>query len=203
MTEKHKIGIYGGTFSPPHIAHVKACEAFYNKVLPEKLMVIPDFLPPHKELDGGADTVDRFEMAKLAFAHIPSVIVSDIEIQRGGRSYTAVTLGELAGEDKELYLLCGTDMFLTLDTWYRPDIIFSLATICYVRRESYRELDVKISLASKKYLGKYNAKLIPIELDAIELSSSEIRNKIKNGVDVSDLIPEKVSEYINRRGIYK
>ena len=201
MTEK--IAIYGGTFNPPHIAHVRACKAFYEKIKPDRLIVIPDFLPPHKEVAGQIASEDRLEMTKLAFRQIPAAEVSDMEIKRGGRSYTAITLSEMKTNENELYFLCGTDMFLSLDSWYRPDLIFSLATICYVRRENDRENSKKLLEAEKSYIEKYNAKIIAVEADVTELSSSEIRDKINRGVDVCGLIPKSVNHYIQVRGLYR
>ena len=202
MADKKKIGIYGGTFNPPHIAHVRACKAFYDAIKPDEMLVIPDFLPPHKEVAGNITSEDRLVMTELAFSDMPQLTVSDMEIKRGGRSYTAITLTELKKEDNELYFLCGTDMFLTLDSWYRPDMIFSLATICYVRRESEKENDERLRELTEYYKNKYNAKIIPITAEVIELSSSEVREKIKSE-DVSDLIPEKVKQYISEKGIYR
>ncbi len=203
MREKQKVCIYGGTFNPPHIAHVRACEAFYNEIKPDLLLVIPDFLPPHKEVPGGASTEERLEMTRLAFEAVPAACVSDMEIKRGGRSYTAITLSELYSPEKELYFLCGTDMFLTLDSWYKPETIFSLATICYVRRENDRENEKKIADLTDYYIKRYNAKIISVAVDVTELSSSELREKIKFGEDVTKLLPEKVNNYIQKRGIYK
>lgn len=203
MTEKQKIGIYGGTFNPPHVAHVRACEAFYNAVKPDLLLVIPDFLPPHKEVEGTATADERLEMTRLAFESIPCANVSDMEIARGGRSYTAITLSELSMPDRELYFLCGTDMFLSLDSWYKPEVIFSLATICYVRRENDKENDKKISERTDYYKKRYNAKIIPVSADVTELSSSELRQKIKSGADITELLPEKVNNYIQKRGLYQ
>lgn len=203
MTEKQKIGIYGGTFNPPHVAHVRACETFYNEVKPDLLLVIPDFLPPHKEVEGEATAEERLEMTRLAFESIPCAIVSDMEIVRGGRSYTAITLSELSKPDRELYFLCGTDMFLSLDSWYKPEVIFSLATICYVRRENDKENDKKISERTDYYKKRYNAKIIFVSANVTELSSSELRQKIKSGEDVNGLLPEKVNNYIQKRGLYQ
>lgn len=203
MIHKRKIGIYGGTFNPPHIAHVRACEAFYNVVNPCELLVIPDFLPPHKEVAECVPSADRLEMTRLAFESFPGAVVSDMEIKRGGRSYTAITLTELHKEDNELYFLCGTDMFLTLELWYRPDIIFSLATICYVRRENDPKNDEKLIELTDYYKAKYNAKIIPVIAEVTELSSTELRGKIKSGEDVRALLPEKVNDYIQMRGLYK
>ena len=166
-------------------------------------MVIPDFLPPHKEVAGAVSTEDRLNMTRLAFEHFPNAAVSDMEIKRGGRSYTAVTLSELKREDNELYFLCGTDMFLTLDSWYRPDLIFSLATICYIRRERDSENDKKLVELTEHYKKKYNAKIISIDVDVTELSSSELREKIKNSEDVTKLLCENVKRYIDERGLYR
>lgn len=200
---KEKIAIYGGTFNPPHIAHIRACKAFYEKISPDKLLVIPDFLPPHKDVSDGVSSEDRLAMTRLAFEDMPYAAVSDMEIKRGGRSYTAITLSELKTDENELYFLCGTDMFLSLELWYRPDMIFSLATICYVRRESEIENDKRLADAERLYREKYNAKIIPIVVEALELSSSEIREKIKQKSDVLDLIPKNVNDYIQNRGIYR
>ena len=200
---KEKIAIYGGTFNPPHIAHIRACKAFYEKIRPDKLLVIPDFLPPHKDVSDGVSSEDRLAMTRLAFEDMPYAQVSDMEIKRGGRSYTAITLSELKTDENELYFLCGTDMFLSLELWYRPDMIFSLATICYVRRESEIENDKRLADAERLYREKYNAKIIPIVVEALELSSSEIREKIKQKSDVLDLIPKNVNDYIQNRGIYR
>lgn len=203
MTEKQKIGIYGGTFNPPHIAHVRACEAFYNAVKPDLLLVIPDFLPPHKEVECDATAEERLEMTRLAFKSVRGARVSDMEIVRGGRSYTAITLSELSSPDRELYFLCGTDMFLTLDSWYKPEVIFSLATICYVRRENDKENDKRISELTEYYKKRYSAKIISVSVDVTELSSSELRQKIKSGTNVNGLLPENVNNYIQKRGLYK
>ena len=200
---KEKIAIYGGTFNPPHIAHKRACKAFYEKIKPDRLIVIPDFLPPHKDVAEGVTSKDRLEMTRLAFDDMPCVEVSDMEIKRGGRSYTAVTLSELKTEENELYFLCGTDMFLSMESWYRPDMIFSLATICYVRRENEKANDKMLVDAERLYKEKYEANIIPIDVDVLELSSSEIREKIKQNLDVISLISENVNDYIQSRGIYR
>lgn len=201
MTEK--LAIYGGTFNPPHVAHVRACEAFYNAVKPDRLLVIPDFIPPHKEVLGNVTSEDRLIMTRLAFDAMPYAEVSDMEIKRGGRSYTAMTLSELKREDNELYFLCGTDMFLSLESWYHPEIIFSLATICYVRRENDSDNEEKLIALEKHYKERFNAKIMPIPLSVTELSSSEIREKIQNNLPVNDLIPDNVNNYIQKRGIYR
>ena len=198
---KKRVGIYGGTFSPPHLGHIGAVSAF-KKALPlDELLIIPDYLPPHKNIDGEATIENRLEMCRLAFSSIEGAKISDIEILRGGRSYTSVTLEELSSPDTELYFLMGTDMFLTLGEWYRPEVIFSLATICLARRES--ELDEKINLAREKYIRDFSARIITVDLPIKEISSSEVRAAIKAGRDTADFLLPEVSEYIEKWGLYR
>ena len=196
-----KVGIYGGTFSPPHLGHAGAVKAFSEKLSLDKILIIPDFLPPHKELDGQSSTDDRINMCRLAFLGIEGVEISELEIKRGGRSYTAVTLQELAAPDTELCFLMGTDMFLTLRSWYMPEVIFRLATICLVRREN--ELSEKISAAALGYIRDFEAKIVFIDAPVREISSSEIREAIKAGRDTSHLLSPEVSDYIQKKGLYQ
>lgn len=200
---KKKIGIYGGTFSPPHCGHVGAAESFYKAINLDELIIMPTFLPPHKHCDTEVLPSDRIEMCKIAFGHIDRTVVSDLEIKRGGKSYTAITLKELSSSDRELYFLCGTDMFITLDKWYTFEKIFELAVICYVRREDEFDLGELIKSKKEEYIQKYNARIIEISNDVREISSSEIRNGIKNKIDLSDYIPRKVYNYITEKGLYR
>ncbi len=196
-----KVGIYGGTFSPPHLGHIGALRAFVSEVLLDRVLLIPDFLPPHKKIDGEASTEERLEMCRLAFGSIPGCEISEVEIKRGGRSYTSVTLEELSAPDTELYFLMGTDMFFTLGTWYRPEVIFNLATICLVRRES--ELEAEISEAEARYIKDFSARIIHINSPIREISSSEVREAIKRGADTSLLLSHEVSEYIQNKRLYQ
>ena len=197
-----KLGIYGGTFSPPHNGHVGAAEAFMRQISPDELLIIPDFLPPHKQIDNDATAQDRLEMCRLAFSHIPNTTVSDIEIKRGGKSYTAITLTELSFGECELYFVCGTDMLLTLDSWYDFRRIFNLATICYVRRECDSEISELIDGRVREYTEKYGAKIIPISADVIEISSSELRARIVSRENVEQYICKPVLSYIEQKGLY-
>ena len=194
------IGIFGGTFNPPHIAHVAAAEAFSKRVDPDVLMIIPDFIPPHKTFAGTVTPAQRLEMCKIAFSIIPCAVVSDLEIARKGKSYTYLTLQELTNDDTELYFLCGTDMILTMDNWKNPEIIFSLANICYIRRESDANKTALIEHKCKEYFAKYGATVLPIDAGVIEISSSEIRNDFANA---SKYLSSGVIEYITEAGLYK
>ena len=130
-----RVGIYGGTFSPVHNGHVAAAKAFMEQMWLDILYVIPTGVTPHKDMKGDATASDRLEMCRLAFEGVEGVIVSDLEMRREGKSYTVDTLRELSGEDRRIFLLCGTDMMLTLDTWYQAEEIFRLCYPTYIRRE--------------------------------------------------------------------
>lgn len=159
-----RIGIYGGSFSPPHNGHIKAAEAFLEQMWLDFLFVIPAAIPPHKA-PPDVSAEDRLNMTRLAFSGMEGVYVSDMELLRRGPSYTVDTLRELYGEDKRLFLLLGTDMVLTLDEWKDPEEIFKLSYPVYARREKDKILDEKIlaklALYKEKY-GKMVTRFVPL-----------------------------------------
>ena len=197
-----RIGIYGGSFSPPHKGHLRAAEAFLEQMWLDFLFVIPAAIPPHKELDLSASTKDRFEMTRLAFSGMEGVYVSDMELRRDGPSYTVDTLRELSGEDKRLFLLLGTDMVLTLDEWRSPEEIFRLSYPVYARRESDKILDDKILAKLAHYKEKYGKTVTKLTLEPTVLSSSEIRRRVRNGESITGLVPPLVEEYIKEHHLY-
>ena len=197
-----RVGIYGGAFSPIHIGHVEAAKAFMRQMWLDVLFVIPTGLSPHKQMDNSASAEDRMEMCRLAFRDVEGVIVSDMEIARGGVSYTVDTLRELSRPNRRLFLLCGTDMALTLDQWREPEKIFQLCYPTYVRRESDKLLKNKIIEKNAQYYAKYGRKVRRIMTDAIEISSTEIREAVRAGRDISAYVPPKVAEYIKQHGLY-
>lgn len=197
-----RIGIYGGTFSPPHNGHIAAAKAFMEQMWLDFLYVIPTATPPHKEMDVSVDAAHRLEMCRLAFSNVEGVYVSDVEMRRGGRSYTVDTLRELSGEDRRLFLLCGTDMMLTLDQWREPEEIFKLSYPVYIRREKDVLLDKMIVQKIADYNEKYGKVVRRIVTEPIELSSNLVRKRLKNGEDVSGLIPASVEKYIRDNHLY-
>ena len=197
-----RIGIYGGTFSPPHKGHIAAAKAFMEQMWLDFLYVIPTATPPHKEMEIPVSAKDRLEMCRLAFEELDGVCVSDLEINRGGKSYTVDTLRELSGEDRRLFLLCGTDMMLTLDRWKDPDEIFKLCFPVYIRRENDRSLDAVIINKIAQYQRDYGKVVRRIVTDPIEISSSQIRQMIVDGEDLSGVVPKKVENYMKRNHLY-
>ena len=196
-----RIGIYGGSFSPPHNGHLKAAEAFLEQMWLDFLFVIPAAIPPHKAAPE-VSPEDRLNMTRLAFSGMEGVYVSDMELLRQGPSYTVDTLRELAGDDKRLFLLLGTDMVLTLDEWKDPEEIFQLSYPVYVRRETDKILDDKILAKLALYKETYGKMVTKLTMEPIELSSSQIRERIAAGLPISDLVPASVEDYIKTHHLY-
>ena len=198
-----KIGIYGGTFDPPHLGHMEAARAAIAALELDRLIFIPAKQPPHKALCAESATPEqRLEMTRLMADGLrkPGVVeVSDMELNRPGKSYTVDTLRALKQQypQDELWLLMGTDMFLSLQTWYQVEEIMKLAGIAaFARTESDSGEMMNIQ---GKYLNEtYGAKVCIVQLPAIrEISSTQVRaNKSGEGL----WLP--VWGYILREGLY-
>lgn len=200
-----KVGIFGGTFNPPHIGHVNMCKLFLERLSLDKVFVIPSSIPPHKQIKSKITTEQRIEMSRIAFSSVSSKIeVSDIETKRSGKSYTADTIKEIKalGYD-EIYLLCGSDMLLTLDTWYNPEYIFDNVTIVYLRREDEEETASLISIKLSEYEKIFNAKIIHIDTKPLWLSSTTVRQAVNNGDDISEMVLPEILNYIKENNLYK
>lgn len=202
--DTERIGIYGGTFSPIHMGHVSAAIAFLSEMKLDRLYIIPTAIPPHKAAVEGANGDDRLNMAKLAFDEYGSDIIriSDFEIKRAGKSYTVFTLEHFMKPGRELLLLVGTDMFLTLAEWFNAPEIFRLAHIVLVRRERERETTAKIERMKRIYAENYSAKISEINAEPLEISSTELREKLRAGESVKGLIPDGAAKYIKDNGLY-
>lgn len=198
-----RVGIYGGTFSPVHNGHVAAAKAFMEQMWLDILYVIPTGVTPHKDMKGNATAADRLEMCRLAFEGMEGVIVSDLEMRREGKSYTVDTLRELYDPEGRLFLLMGTDMLMTLDTWREPDEIFRLCYPVYVRRETDGELDAPIVEKIKSYQDKYGKVVRRIVTPAIELSSTDVRAAVAEGFPIEGAVPPAVAAYIRAHGLYR
>ena len=137
MKKSRKIAMYGGSFNPVHNAHVNLALLFIKKLKLDKLLIVPTAIPPHKNSDYMVSAEHRLEMCRQAFKGQKKIEVSDIEIVREGKSYTADTLKQLEElyPDSELYLIMGADMFMTLLDWRRPEEIMNSAVICTVPRD--------------------------------------------------------------------
>ncbi len=192
------IGLFGGSFNPPHCGHIHALKAFCSAASLDFVYIMPAGIPPHKTIEG-ASGKERMEMAKIAFSDIAIPFeVSDFEIQKAGKSYTADTLSMLkeCHPHDQLFLYVGTDMFRSLESWYSPEKIFSFCTICCMARNEgeWDENDRYVAL----YEEKYSACIIKIPDYPLAVSSTEIR-----AGKSQDKLPEKVRIYAQTAGLYR
>lgn len=196
-----KIGLYGGTFAPPHRGHIHAVHAFLAHVPVDELLVMPTFVPPHKVQAAGDTPALRLEMCHAAFDGIDRVTVSSYEIDRGDVSYTVQTLRHLTKPAREIYLLCGTDMFLTLERWYQADEIFRLAKIVCVSRTV--EMQKTIEETAARYRQVHGATCILLPDAPLEISSTQIREAIQTGEPLTALVSPEVEAILCRENVYK
>ena len=197
-----RTGIFGGTFSPIHAGHIKAAKAFLSELSLDVLYVIPDRIPPHKQITGKDDPWLRLEMVKKAFEGEAKIVVSDVELRREGKSYTVETLPEFTGNG-ELFMLIGTDMFLSFDRWYRFRDIFEMCTLVLMVRES-RESGLRAEIDKKKALYEsMGAKVCELTAEPFPISSTELRALIASGEDTGEYIPAPVLDFIKEKGLYR
>ena len=197
-----RVGIFGGTFAPIHNGHIASAKAFMEQMKLDYLYIIPTCLPPHKQIDPSDDPKHRMRMCELAFEEIDGIVVSDLEIKRGGKSYTYDTLIELTRPDTRLFFMCGTDMVLTFDRWYRFEDIIKLCYPVYVRRENDPIMTQRIVSKITEYYEKYGVMFRRIVTEPIDISSTLVRNMVASGKDISALVPKGVAEYIKENRLY-
>ena len=203
-----KIGVYGGTFNPPHLGHVTAARAVFELLKLDLLLLVPDREPPHKALPAGSPTPEqRLEMTRLAGEQLglgDRVQVLDLELKRTGRSYTSDTLAQLKERypEDELWLLMGTDMFLTIQTWHEAEKILSLAGIAtFGRTEADTE---ELFSVQRDYLYRTypQARIFTLTIPGVvDVSSTDLRTMLAKGEGVN-LLPPAVYGYILREGLY-
>ena len=188
-----RIGIFGGTFNPVHIAHVAVAREFLSAFSLDLLYVIPNNIPPMKE-SHGVSGQERLEMLEIAFSGVDRVHISDTEIRRGGMSYTRDTVLEIKTlhPDSELFLLMGDDWIDRFDKWRDYRIILDNATLVVAYRG---EGDIITHLDRIEALSGHRPLLL--ENERIELSSSLLRADVQR-----DMLPDGVYEYIQKRGLY-
>jgi len=193
-----KVGIFGGAFDPPHIGHTELAAQARKDLKLSELLIIPTAEPPFK----GKCTIpfaDRFEMSRLAFGGIEGCAVSDIEKKLNGKSYTINTLRalkEIYPPKTDFHLIIGGDQLFTIEKWFRFEAILKECRVCAVTRGGTDYTDMQ-EYANE--LGRVKV----LNLDIPPVSSTEVREKLARGEDVSGLVPDNVLEYINKRGLYR
>lgn len=198
-----KTAIYGGSFNPPHLGHVKAAAAVREKLEPDRFLIIPTNIPPHKDMDEDSPSPEqRMELCRLAFRDIPGVELSDLEIKREGRSYSADTVSILRQKypEDELFLVIGSDMFLSFCQWYKFQYLLDNCVLTVLSREEddRQELErFKTELEEK-----YGAKVLLLSHEPLPMSSEDIRDRLRLGLG-SDMLPQAVYAEIIRKRYYE
>lgn len=197
-----RIGIYGGAFNPPHNGHINAVSEAMKGLELDEVLIIPTRISPHKMLaEGSPSPEERLKMVQIAFKDMEHVSVSDVEIKRKGASYTADTLEELREiyPEAEFWLITGADMFLSIQSWVRPEEIFSMCGICALSRENGEQDEL---IRHAEFLTeRFGAECIILDNNIIEVSSTEVRSAIAQG-RADGYMPAGLLEYIMAKGFY-
>ena len=183
-----RTGVFGGTFNPIHCGHVLLARTYAAALHLDRVLVIPTYLPPHKaggQLAGGCH---RLNMCRLAFEGDPVCRVSDIELRRGGKSYTVDTLKQLTRENPSdtFYLIIGSDMFLSLTQWYDWQRIILDAVICAGARSPGQMQALRAEAARLERLG---AQIELVALEPLPFSSTQVRARVQAGESLAGFVP--------------
>lgn len=195
------IGIFGGTFNPVHKGHVSALKKILSAVSLDRVLVLPDRIPPHKSAEGLVSGSDRLEMCRIAFFNVENTEVSDWELKNEGKSYSVITLRhfhEAFPEDK-LYFIMGSDMLASFESWYRYEEILTLCSLICVSR-SQEDTDRLEGYADK--LRSKGGEVIIVPVEPFEISSSQIRDMLKKNLECTCYLDENVVQYIMAKNLY-
>jgi nicotinate-nucleotide adenylyltransferase len=188
-----RIGILGGTFDPPHNGHLALAEAAISRLDLSKVIFIPARVPPHKPAEDISSEQDRLEMLKLAVDSDNRFEISEIELNRGGPSFTVDTLSRLKTENpaQELFFIIGSDNVSEMESWHQPEQIRELARVAAAVRPGY------------SMQGKFAEMVEPFDMLPVDISSTAVRAKVRSGESISGLVPEPVEDYIKSKGLYR
>ncbi len=217
MTER--MGLFGGTFDPIHLGHLRAAREVLERFALDRILFVPSFIPPHKERKGMAPARDRLRMVELACAGEPRFAASSIEVDAGGRSYSILTLERVRGlyPGARIFFILGTDAFLEIGTWREHARVLEESLFIVMTRpgapmedaagvvgDSLRERVREIAegeTVDEGVLGDHRIFLLPIR--ALDVSSTEVRRRVRAGETVAGLVPEAVGDYIRSHGLYR
>ena len=196
-----ELGILGGTFNPPHVGHLVMVQEALDQLTLDRVWLMPVAQPPHKEAldDPGADV--RLELCRVATAGDPHLEVCDLEVRRGGASYTVDTLRALHDRVPEhaLTFIVGGDMAYSLPTWREPEAVLGLARLAVAERDGLRREDIARRL-EPLHSGD---RVVFFEMPRIDLSSSAVRRRIATGRSIRYLVPDPVAGAIEDRRLYR
>ncbi|MCG6961529.1 nicotinate-nucleotide adenylyltransferase [bacterium BMS3Abin03] len=188
-----KVGIFGGTFDPIHNGHLITTQSVRELRNLDKIIFVPSFVSPHKPNIKSASPKHRLNMIKLAIEGVDFFDYSEYEIDKGGISYTVDTLQEFKKRYDELEFIIGYDNIFTFHTWKNPDEILELAKIIVLKRKSS---------IPRSFIDKFVKAATFVQTRGIEISATDIRERVKKGMPINFLVPEKVKEYIYKNNLY-
>jgi len=195
--EAVRVGIFGGTFDPIHVGHLIIAEWLREELPLDKVVFIPSAYPPHKVASRITELHHRMAMVRLAIEGNPHFELSDVEMAKGGISYTVETLRYLKAHQfqrAELFLIIGSDNLIDLPNWHQPEKLFKYSRVLVVPRPGYDP-----DTADPRF-----RKLIHwVEAPRLEISATEIRQRVQRGESIRYLVPQAVEEYIRKHGLYK
>jgi len=200
-----RIGIFGGTFNPPHLGHRYLAQEIRKKAGLDKIIIIPACTPPHKVSRELADGVHRMKMCELLFAD-DFYEVSDLEIKRQGKSYTVDTVAELRSlyPEDELFLIIGADMLMSFDKWYRYEDILSDVTLCVtVRDDDVKTADLNAFAKNVLKLDGEKKEIIIADVEPWVCSSTDVRKQLSSGLDATTLTTVEVFNYARLNLLYE
>jgi len=216
--KENRIGLFGGTFNPIHTAHIKAAEVVQKKMSLDKILFVPSFIPPHKNFYEIASPFHRLKMVKLAISPYSSFIPSSIEIEAGEKSYSIITLQKIKERYPNflIFFIIGIDAFLEIETWKSYEELLEEYFFVVMSRPGFCFDDVKKILE-----GRYNDrfyelskeevikekissfKIFLLSINGFDVSSTEVRERIKKGLSIKGLVPETVALYIKKNKLYQ
>ncbi len=197
-----KVGILGGAFNPPHLGHLVLAQEAVSQLGLSRLVWMPYGEPSHRVLEDDPGPEVRFTMCSYAVGADARFAVSRMEIDRGGPVYTVDTLREIAdrGEGHELFLVLGGDQAASLASWRSPEEVLSLASLAVVEREEYRREEI-LSRVEPLCSGM-DDRLVFLDMPRIEISSSLVRARAREGKPIRYLVPDKVANYVGAQSLY-
>lgn len=200
-----RLGIFGGSFDPVHYGHLLLAETCREQCGLDRVLLIPTAVSPHKQNETPTPSKDRVEMLRLAVAGHEQFSVSMLEVDRGGVSYTIETLTALAAEHPraKLFLLMGADSLDDLPTWREPRRICELVIPVVVRRAGAAEPDFRVLAGIVDDARLAEIKQQQVEMPIIELSSTDLRQRVANGKSIRYRTPRAVEKYIETHGLYR
>jgi len=196
-----RIGILGGRFNPPHLGHLICAQAAVEQLDLDRVVLMPVSVPPHKEAEEDPGGDHRLEMCRLAVAKDERLAVSRLELDRPGPSYTADTLRAIheSAPGDDLTFIVGGDMAHSLPSWREPEVVLELATLAVAARSGTRRADIEQRLEPLAGPGRIHF----FDMPRIDISSSDVRRRVRDGRPIRYLVPDEVVRYIGSEGLYR